>query len=114
MKRLISNLAGRKLRSAWSLVRETFIEWDRDNTMQLAATLAFYMVFSFAPVLILIAAAASSVFGSEAARTEVINQLQGILGRSGAQMVQTVLQVPADQYNLIFVLVSLKLSNDVI
>ena len=92
MKRLISNLAGRKLRSAWSLVRETFIEWDRDDTMQLAATLAFYMVFSFAPVLILIAASASSVFGSEAARTEVINQLQGILGRSGAQMVQTVLQ----------------------
>lgn len=60
--------------------------------MHLAAMLAFYMVFSFAPILIFLVAAASSIFGRETVRTEVVNQLQGILSRSGAMMVQTVLQ----------------------
>jgi membrane protein len=92
MNQSILRLAGKKLRSLWSLVSETFIEWDRDNAMQLAATLAFYTVFSFAPVLILLVAVASLIFGSQAAGTEVIEQLQRVLGRSGAKMVQTVLQ----------------------
>ncbi len=85
-------LEGLKLRGAWDLLSETFAEWDRDNAMQLAATLAFYTVFSFAPVLILLVAAASSIFGTDTAKAEVISQLQGVLGRSGARMVQTVLQ----------------------
>jgi membrane protein len=92
MKR--SHLKSIKLRlnAAWDLLQDTFDEWNRDDAMQLAATLAFYMVFSFAPVLILLVAAASSIFGREAVRAEVINQLEEVLSRSGAAMVQTVLQ----------------------
>ncbi len=85
-------LVGLKLRGVWDLLSETFAEWDRDNAMQLAATLAFYTVFSFAPVLILIVAVASSIFGTDTARAEVTAQLDGVLGRSGARMVKTVLQ----------------------
>ena len=85
-------LPGGKLKTLWGLMRETYVEWDHDNAMQLAAMLAFYTVFSFAPILIILVATASSVFGTEAARTEVVELLQGVLGRSGAIMVQTVLQ----------------------
>jgi membrane protein len=84
--------ARRKLRVTWDLLCETFAEWNRDNAMQLAATLAFYTVFSFAPILILLVAAASSVFGREAVRTEVMHELDEVLSRSGAAMVQTVLE----------------------
>ena len=82
----------RKLRTLCILLRDAFIEWDRDNAMQLSATLAFYMVFSFAPILIFLVAVASSVFGSETVKTEVVNHLEGVFSRSGAIMVQTVLQ----------------------
>jgi membrane protein len=92
MKRSYLRPARLKLRAAWSLLSETFIEWNRDDAMQLAATLAFYTIFSFAPVLVLLAAAASSVFGREAVRAEVISQLQGVLSKSGVAMVQTVLE----------------------
>jgi len=81
-----------KLKTFWSLVGETFVEWDRDNAMQLAAALAFYTVFSFAPILIILVAVASSVFGTHAARTEIVELLQQVLSRSGAKMVETVLQ----------------------
>ncbi len=81
-----------KIQSALSLLRETFVQWERDNAIQLSATVAFYMVFSFAPLLILVAAAASSLFGREAVQAEVMNQLEGVLSRSGTKMVQTVLQ----------------------
>jgi len=79
-------------RRTLNLLRETFTEWDRDNAMQLAAALAFYMVFSFAPLLVLLVAAASFFFGGEAAKVQVIDQLQKVLSQSGARMVQTVLQ----------------------
>ena len=92
MKRPWRKAAEKKIKSAWILLRDTFVEWDRDDAMQLAATLAFYMVFSFAPVLILLVAAASSFFGREAVKAEVMEQLREVLSRSGAQIVQMVLE----------------------
>jgi membrane protein len=92
MKRSCLKSIKLRLHGTWDLLHDTFDEWNRDDAMQLAATLAFYMVFSFAPVLILLVAAASSIFGREAVRAEVINQLEEVLSRSGAEMVQTVLQ----------------------
>jgi membrane protein len=81
-----------KLKELWSLASETLVEWDRDNAMQLSAMLAFYTVLSFAPVLIILVAAASSVFGSGPAKTEIAELLQGLLSQSGVRMVETVLQ----------------------
>jgi membrane protein len=91
MRRFSLKRAIPRIGAAWSLLHETFAEWDRDDAMQLAATLAFYMVFSFAPLLILLVAATSSVFGREAIKAEVVNQLQEVLSWSGARMVQTIL-----------------------
>lgn len=79
-----------KLYSGWELLKETFNQWYDDNSMQLAAAVAFYTVFSFAPVLIILIAVASIVFG-KGARTEVVTQLHSLVGQSGARMIQTVL-----------------------
>jgi membrane protein len=77
---------------AWNLLLDTAVQWDRDEATKLAAMLAFYTVFSFAPVLILLVAGASFMFGTEAAGTEVISRLESVLSPSGARMVQSVLQ----------------------
>jgi membrane protein len=43
-----------KLKGFWYLIRETIAGWRRDNVARLAASLAFYTVFSLAPLLIII------------------------------------------------------------
>ena len=58
----------------------------------MGAALAFYTVFSLAPVLIVAISAAGLAFGQKAAEGEFSRQLQGLVGVTGAQAIQAVLQ----------------------
>ena len=51
----------------------------------------YYTVFSLAPFLILVIAVAGLVFGTEAARGEIVSQLRGLMGEAGAAAVQGLL-----------------------
>ena len=78
-------------RKIWSLLKEAVGEWQRDRVDQMAAALAYYTLFSIAPLLVIAVAVAGAVFGQEAARGEVVVQIQGLLGKAGAEVVQTAL-----------------------
>jgi membrane protein len=78
-------------RKIWSLLKETIEEWQRDRVDQMAAALAYYTLFSIAPLLVIAVAVAGAVFGQEAARGEIVAQIQGLLGKAGAEVVQTAL-----------------------
>jgi membrane protein len=80
------------LKTIWGLLKETFNEWNEDKVSRLAAALAYYTVFSLAPLLIIAIAIAGSVFGEEAARGEIVGQIQGLVGRSGAQVIETAIE----------------------
>jgi membrane protein len=80
-----------KLRTIFQLIRETFQEWQEDKASQLAAALAYYTVFSITPLLIIAIAIAGSIFGQEAARGEIVGQIQGLVGRKGAEVIQVAL-----------------------
>ena len=58
----------------------------------MGAALAFYTIFSIAPLLLIVIAIAGMVFGEEAARGEIYTQLNGLLGNSGARAVQGLLE----------------------
>ncbi len=75
----------------WELVKATLSEWLEDNAFRLAAALAYYTVFSLAPLLVIVIAIAGFVFGEEAARGRIVDQMQGLVGPEGAQAVQTML-----------------------
>lgn len=80
------------IKTIWDLLKETFTEWNNDKASRLAAALAYYTVFSLAPLLIIAIAIAGSVFGEEAARGEIVGQMQGLVGRDGAEVIQTAIQ----------------------
>jgi len=71
------------------LLKETFQEWQEDKASRLAASLAYYTVFSLAPLLIIVIAIAGAIFGEEAARGEIVGQIQGLVGTEGAQVIET-------------------------
>jgi membrane protein len=66
--------------------------WLDHRASRTGAALAFYTVFSLAPVLILSIAIAGFFFGEAAARGEIVDQIGDLVGPQGAQLVQSVLQ----------------------
>ena len=57
----------------------------------MGAALAYYTLFSIAPLLLIVIAVAGALFGAEAAEGEIFRQLQGLLGADGATAVQGLL-----------------------
>ena len=75
----------------WSLLKQSFAEWQRDKVSRLAAALAYYTAFALAPVLVIVIAIASFLFEQSTVQGRIIDQLQGLLGEDGAKMVQEML-----------------------
>jgi membrane protein len=70
------------------LFQETFEEWSKDKASRLSAALAYYTIFSIAPLLIIVIAIAGAVFGEEAASGQIFAQIQGLVGEAGAKLIQ--------------------------
>ncbi len=79
-------------RAIFELVKKTFAEWNEDKAPRLAAALAYYTVFSLAPLLIIVIAIAGLAFGQQSARSQIVGQFQNLIGDQGAQAVQTLLE----------------------
>ena len=80
------------LGAIWELLKETVVEWSDDRASRKGAALAFYTVFSLAPILIVAIAIAGFFFGQEAARGEIFEQVRDLLGPDGAQAIQAMIQ----------------------
>ena len=76
----------------WDLIRKSVAAWLADYAPSMGAALAYYTLFSLAPLLIIAIAVAGLVFGEEAARGEIVAQIQGLIGREGAIAVQGLLK----------------------
>ena len=59
---------------------------------RLGASLAYYTLFALAPILVVAIAIGGLVFGPEAVRGEIVGQIQGLIGREGAEAVQAMLE----------------------
>lgn len=81
-----------KLKDFWSLLKETFAEWQEDKASRLAAALSYYTIFSLAPLLVIVIAIAGLFFGEAAARGAIVGQISGLMGQQGAEQVQTMIQ----------------------
>jgi len=76
----------------WDLVKQTVSDWSRDRAPRLGAALAYYMVFSIVPLLIIIIAIIGLVFGQEAAQASIMQQIAAVLGEQTAAAIQDMIQ----------------------
>jgi membrane protein len=81
------------LRPVWSLITQSLTAWLDDFAPSMGAALAYYTLFSIAPLLIIAISVAGLFFGQEAARGEIVAQIQDLLGPQGASAVQALLSV---------------------
>jgi membrane protein len=80
-----------KITTIFSLFKEAFQGWQQDKASLLAAALAYYTVFSITPLLVIAIAIVGAVFGQEAARGEIIAQINDLVGSEGAQAIEMAL-----------------------
>jgi len=66
--------------------------WLSDNAPRLGAALAFYTLFSLAPVLIVVVSMAGLVFGQKAAHADLARQSQALIGTQGAAAIHSIIQ----------------------
>ena len=77
--------------NVFGLVKSTGVNWIDDKAPRLAASLAFYTLLSLAPMLVVAVSIAGLIFGEDAARGQIAGQLNGLLGPTGADTVQSIL-----------------------
>lgn len=79
MKRFLSDLP--------TLLKLTYQGWKEDRASRLAAALAYYTIFSLAPLLVIVIAITGLIWEADVVRTQLLNQIQGLVGVEGASFV---------------------------
>lgn len=80
------------LKQLWKVLVATFKGFGSDNGLKLSASLAYYTVFSIAPLLIIIISVASLVFGRDAATDKLYPQIAHYVGTGPALQIQDILK----------------------
>jgi membrane protein len=79
----------------WKSLKDAFTGFGDDKVTKLSASLAYYTVFSLAPLLIIIIAICGLVFGREAVQGSIDNQIQGFIGADAAKQMQEMIKSAA-------------------
>lgn len=83
---------GSRFQQAWQLTRAAISAWIDDFAPSMGAAIAYYTIFSIAPMLVIAIAVAGAIFGQDAAQGEIVAQLRGVIGEEGAVAIQGLLQ----------------------
>lgn len=78
--------------NVWIVLRDSFNGFMDDRCLKLSAALAYYTVFSLAPLLVLIISVLSIFYGQEAVQGQIFSQLNGLLGNDAAKQIQDMLK----------------------
>jgi membrane protein len=74
-----------------ALLRQAADDWSEARIARMGAALAYYTVFSLAPLLLIATGFASLIFGEQAARGELANQIRGIVNAEAAETIEGML-----------------------
>ena len=83
MKKLLSNLP--------TLFKLSYQDWKEDKASRLSAALAYYTIFSLAPMLLIIIAVTGLFWSQDVVQSQVLNQIEGLVGAEGRTFVSDLL-----------------------
>jgi membrane protein len=83
MRSFLSDLPG--------LLKKTYQEWKEDGASRLSAALAYYTIFSLAPLLVIVITVVGLIAQADVARAQILSQVRGLMGPQGADFVATLI-----------------------
>ena len=83
--------------NSFGLIKQTFSEWLEDKAPQLGAALAYYTVFSLAPLVLVLLAIVGLIFRNDpgGAWNKITEQMSYFLDKSAVEVVQNIAQKAA-------------------
>jgi len=78
--------------NAWIVLRDAFNGFLDDRCLKMSAALAYYTIFSLAPLLVLIIALAGIFLGKEAIQGQIFGQINGLVGNQAAKQIQDMIK----------------------
>lgn len=84
------------MKRAKAFIGAIVANYGKDNTAQLAGSLAFFTALAMAPLLIIMTAIAGFIFGTEAAQQELVGRAREVAGPEAAEIVKTALENAAE------------------
>ncbi|CAN5173041.1 YihY/virulence factor BrkB family protein [soil metagenome] len=78
--------------NAWTVLTDSFNGFMDDRCLKLSAALAYYTIFSLAPLLVLIMSLASIFLGEEAIQGQIFGQINGLVGNEAAKQIQDMIK----------------------
>ena len=81
----------------WSILKSAVEGYIAHGALSRGAAIAFYVVTSLAPVLLIVVAVAGIVFGQDAVRGSFVQQLGGLFGQQGGELTQRMLASSSDK-----------------
>jgi membrane protein len=76
----------------WALIKDTVSGFIEHEDLTRGAAIAYYTIFSIAPLLIIVIAIAGLVFGHDAAEGAIVGELRGLIGKQSAEILQSMIQ----------------------
>jgi len=80
------------LKQLWKVLLASFTGFSKDNGLKLSASLAYYTVFSIAPLLIIVISVAGLVLGQDAATDRLYPEIVHYVGKGPAAQIQDALK----------------------
>ena len=77
MKKFLVNLP--------NILKLSYEGWKEDHASRLSAALAYYTIFSLAPLLVIVIAITGLIGQADVVRTQLIIQIQGLVGAEGSR-----------------------------
>jgi membrane protein len=84
------------LKTIWEIVSETFKAWMSDDVFRWAAAIAFYTVFSLAPILLISVGITGLVFSEERAQRQIVQEIESLTGPEGGKVAEQVFENMVD------------------
>src|SRR5579885_343659 len=85
-----------RLKSWLQLVKRSAVAMSDDQTMMMGAALAYYTMFSIAPLLIIAIGVAGVVFGDKA-NVEVFGAIRGVMGPQGSTAIESMVRAASSR-----------------
>ena len=96
-----------RIKSGWEVIKSTMSQFSHDNVTTLGAAVAYYAIFSIAPMLVIIVGVAGLVFGEGSARHQIVEQLKGAVGARSAEVIESMMASQSRKGSLIATIIGI-------
>jgi membrane protein len=79
-------------KKVWELVAQSYKSFSNDRALKMSASLAYYTIFSLAPLLIMLISITSLIYGKDAIQGKVFQEINDFVGNDAAIQIQQIIQ----------------------